>query len=69
MSIKDIYFPIQFTIGRVSQSTGAVEYIDCISAEGKDFLNECPGYDTKLWPREVAPDRVLVMGQIELFDI
>ena len=25
----------------------AVEYTDCISAEGKPHTNECPGYDTK----------------------
>ena len=26
----------------------AVEYVDCISSEGFDTPNECPGYDTKL---------------------
>ena len=31
----------------IVQSTGAVEYTDCISAEGQDPTNECPGYDTK----------------------
>ena len=35
-----------------SQSSGAVEYIDCIYAEWGDksslSSNECPGYDTKL---------------------
>ena len=31
----------------LTQSTGAAEYTDCISAEGKDSPNECPGYDTK----------------------
>ena len=25
----------------------AVEYTNCISAEGQDTSNECPGYDTK----------------------
>ena len=24
-----------------------VDYTDCISAEGKNSPNECPGYDTK----------------------
>ena len=26
-----------------AQSTGAVEYADCISADGYDSHNECPG--------------------------
>ena len=30
----------------IAQFTGAVEYTDCISAEGYDPTNECPGYDT-----------------------
>ena len=31
-----------------SQSSGAVEYTDCISAEGLDSTpKECPWYDTK----------------------
>ena len=29
------------------QSAEAVEFTDCISAEGKDYSNDCPGYDTK----------------------
>ena len=29
------------------------EYTDCISAEGLDFPNECPGYDTKKSDGEV----------------
>ena len=28
-----------------TQLAGAVEYTDCISAEGWDSLNKCPGYD------------------------
>ena len=32
---------------QMNQSTGAAEYIDYISAEGKDSSNERPGYDTK----------------------
>ena len=31
-----------------TKSAGAVEYADCISTEGYDPLNECPGYETKL---------------------
>ena len=26
---------------------GAVEYTDCISAEGQDTPNKCPGYNIK----------------------
>ena len=38
----------------VAQSAGAVEYIDCFSAEGQDPLpNECPRYDTKQSDSEV----------------
>ena len=32
---------------KMAQSAGDPEYIDCISAEGLDFPNECPVYDTK----------------------
>ena len=28
-------------------SAGDAEHTDWISAEGKDFSNDCPGYDTK----------------------
>ena len=31
----------------VALSARAVEYIDCISAKGRDFLTECLEYDTK----------------------
>ena len=31
----------------LAQWAGAVEYIDCISAEGESSSNECSGYDTK----------------------
>ena len=34
----------------IAQSPGAVEYTDCISAEGQD---ESPGYDTKQFDVEV----------------
>ena len=30
-----------------AQSSMAVEYTDCISAESKTTSNECPGYDIK----------------------
>ena len=30
-----------------TQSAGAAEYTDCISAERLNFSNECPGYNTK----------------------
>ena len=30
-----------------AQSARAIEYTDCISAEGLDPINKCPGYDTK----------------------
>ena len=71
----------------LAQSAEAVEFTDCISAEGRDFPNECPAYDTKksdseapgmlelrgmpsfsspLWPRVVAPNWILSIGQIEL---
>ena len=29
------------------KSAGVAEYTDCISTEGYDSPNECPGYDTK----------------------
>ena len=31
----------------MAQSAGVAEYIDSIFAEGLDFPNKCPGYDTK----------------------
>ena len=31
----------------MAKSTGAAEYTDCIFAEGKTPLNECPDFDTK----------------------
>ena len=31
----------------MAQLAGDAEYTDCISAEGWDSPNECPGYDTK----------------------
>ncbi len=32
---------------KTAESAGAVEYTGCISAEGQDSPNECPGYVTK----------------------
>ena len=74
----------------MAQSAVAVEYTDCISAEGYDSLDECPGNDMKhsdgveiwgMWstpslpllsgplcPGVEAPDRILSIDQIELFD-
>ena len=37
----------------IIQPAGALEYTDCISAEGYDSPNECPGYDTKQSDSEV----------------
>ena len=31
----------------IAQSTGAVEYTDCTSAEGSDSPNGCSGHDSK----------------------
>ena len=36
------------------QFIGAVEYNDCISAEGQNSLNECPVYDTKQFDGEAS---------------
>ena len=41
---EEVLFTTQISI---AQSAGAVEYIDCISAEGYDIPKECPGYNTK----------------------
>ena len=37
----------------MAQSPGAVEYTNCISAEGLDFPNEYSGYDCKQSDGEV----------------
>ena len=68
-----------------AQSAGAVEYTDCISGydirqsdgEAPVVLEVwwmqstplLPSLPDPHWPRVVAPDRVLSMSQIELFDI
>ena len=38
----------------MAQSAGAVEYTDCISAEGLNSTNECPRYDTKQFDGEAS---------------
>ena len=51
----DLFLTVTITFS--TQLAGAVEYADCISAEGvRSLPNECPGYDTdgetsvlKLW--------------------
>ena len=45
----------------MAQSTGAVEYTDCFSAEGLDSLNECLGYGTKQSDRK-APVMLELWG-------
>ena len=44
------HIPPTFQIG---QLTGAVEYTDCIFAEGKTPPYECPAYDSKQSDGEV----------------
>ena len=34
------------SINFLAQLARVAEYTICFSAEGLDFLNECPGYDT-----------------------
>ena len=57
------------------QSAGAAEYTDCISAEGLDSSNECPGYDTKksdsdasvmleFWGMRIIPSLPLLPGPL-----
>ena len=62
----------------VAQLARAVEYIDCISAEGEDLPhppNECPRYDTKqsdgkipvmleLWEMQSTPSLPLLPGPL-----
>ena len=38
----------------MDQSAGAVEYTNCISAEGHDSPNECPRYNNKQSDGEVS---------------
>ena len=46
---------INFSSPLIAQSDGAVEYTNCLPAEGEKAppRNECPGYDTKLSDGEV----------------
>ena len=39
----------------IAQSSGTVEYTDCISAEEKDLPNECPRYDIYQSDGEAQP--------------
>ena len=59
----------------MAQSDGAAEYPNCISAEGYDSPNKCPGYDTKqsdgetpvmleLWGMGSTPSLQLLLGQL-----
>ena len=47
IKIYGIKYSYLILILYVAQFAGAVEYIDCISAEGQDSLNECPEDDIK----------------------
>ena len=62
----------------VAQSTGAAEFIDCISAEESDFLFESLGYDTKqsdgevpvmleLWGMRSTPSLASLPGSLWLW--
>ena len=46
-------FYVVSTLVGLAQLAGVAEYINCFSAEGYDFPNECPGYDTKQSDGEV----------------
>ena len=41
------FYVFQVLKSYMVQLVGAVEYTDCISAEGYNSFNKCPGYDTK----------------------
>ena len=57
-----------------TQSTGAVEYTDCISAEGYDPTSECPGYEItpsdgkasalEIWGMQSSPSLPLLLGRL-----
>ena len=40
-----------------------------LEIRGMQSTSSLPSLPAPLWPRVVAPDRILSMGQIELFDI
>ena len=59
----------------MAQSAGAAKYTDCVSAEGQDSPNECPGYDTKqsdseatvlleIWGMRSTPSLLLLPGPL-----
>ena len=50
-----------------SPTTRAVVYAECISAEGYDILNKCPGYDTK--PSDGDVSVVKLWGNVDYFFI
>ena len=53
-----------------AQSAGAVEYIVCISEEGKTPLfNEWPWYDSKLSDGEAPAQEILEMGNTSSLSI
>ena len=74
------YISKRTSIWYSAQSVGSIEYTDCISVnDTKQSHSEAPAWE--LWgmwstpslsllsgPEVVASDRVLSMGQIELFD-
>ena len=41
------------TLGSLDQLAGTAQYTDCIYAEGQDYPNACPKYDTKQSDGEV----------------
>ena len=65
-------------LNNIAQFAGAVEYTDCISAEGYDPPdNECPAYDTKqsdgevpvmleIWGMQITPSLPLLLGPLLL---
>ena len=63
--IKQFYLTYKWDPNRyyhfLAQSAGAAEYTDYISAEGKNFLNEYPEYDTKQSDGE-APAKLELWG-------
>ena len=60
------YHPYEYSGYDTKQSDGeALIMLELWVMESTASLPSLPGL---LWPGEVAPDRVLSMGQIELFD-
>ena len=60
--VKQVLNSFSFLLDQLpAQSAEAVEYTNCISAEGKDSPNECPGYSIKQSNRE-APEVMELWG-------